>query len=78
MCPIFLGVMSSVTLFYILQCVFSSYFVAGEYRYKHVILFQIKILKCGKFIKLSGQKCTIKQNKTVNMYFQQFREVFNN
>ena len=30
MCPIILSIMSLVTLFYILQDVFSSYFIAGE------------------------------------------------
>ena len=31
MCPIFLSIMFVVTLFYILQGVFNSYFIADEY-----------------------------------------------
>ena len=54
MCRTFLSIMFLVTLFYILQGVFSSYFIEGEYRYK-CNLFQTKILEYGKFIKLSGQ-----------------------
>ena len=55
MCPISLSIMFLVTLFYICQGVFRSYFIADEYRSKTIIVFQIKILEYGKFIKLSGQ-----------------------